>query len=600
MTENKLNGLNGTSAIDKVSYPVFDWHNLYGKSWGDLIVPAAVTHPAKFSNKLINQIYDYLIEEGLLKAGDTVVDPFGGVGLGAEPATRRGVNWIGVELEQHFVDIGGGMDCPGFTQMDWRRLNGRASRSNHKNGLHLCPDCVKTLDEPIQERKRKQAPAHWKARRKEIKDLHERKRFQLDMIRHDIVLKRGLMKFIESVVDSVRRDPLSSCTFDPASPLIELFSCDSAGEPVPIREYKPTITPMPRLGGHRGMKTDLFGNHDRCIPARLPHRYTGNIDKWNSDGLHSGTAVLLHGDSRELAKTINDFADLSVSSPPFGEGETRDRSGKLQGGFVSDCMTRSYTQTNQGQSAGNLATLKAHDSDFISVSSPPYANAVMSGEGTGARHDPITHPNDPYKAASRADYGRSDGNLGNLSGTGFRAAVGSPPFVDSTAGSGNDELTKSKGLGSNYNKPIDYGKRGILMTDDEYKEYANSCNLGDFRNATDTFWSAARQIVDQVHGVLKPGATAVWVTKRYVRNKEIVEFSKQWEALCHAAGFETIAWARAWLVEDNGTQVGIFEDKQLITKRASFFRRLYEKKFPENAIDWEDVIIMRKVAGEPV
>lgn len=83
-----------------------EWHNLYGESWLSEIVPEAFSHPAKFSRALIRHIYEHAIEEGWLSAGDAVIDPFGGVALGALDAMRHGLHWCGVELEPRFVELG--------------------------------------------------------------------------------------------------------------------------------------------------------------------------------------------------------------------------------------------------------------------------------------------------------------------------------------------------------------------------------------------------------------------------------------------------------------------------------------------------------------
>ena len=73
-----------------------DWYGLYSDGWGDDIVPDAYSHPAKYARGLIRQIYRYALEQGYLKAGDHVVDPFGGVALGSLDAARYGLNWTGV------------------------------------------------------------------------------------------------------------------------------------------------------------------------------------------------------------------------------------------------------------------------------------------------------------------------------------------------------------------------------------------------------------------------------------------------------------------------------------------------------------------------
>ena len=110
-----------------------------------------------------------------------------------------------------------------------------------------------------------------------------------------------------------------------------------------------------------------------------------------------------------------------------------------------------------------------------------------------------------------------------------------------------------------------------------------------------TFWAAARAILLQCHAVLAPGGVAIWVLKAFVRNKAIVDFPGQWEALCNSCGFETVEVIRAYLVEDRGAQFALNGD--LVEKkvaRKSFFRRLHEKKYPGLAINWEIVLITRK------
>jgi len=81
------------------------WHCCYNASWKKILFDAAFTHPAKYSRGLINKIYKHLFDEGLLCAGDTVIDPFGGVACGAFDAMRLGLHWIGLELEVKFVEL---------------------------------------------------------------------------------------------------------------------------------------------------------------------------------------------------------------------------------------------------------------------------------------------------------------------------------------------------------------------------------------------------------------------------------------------------------------------------------------------------------------
>lgn len=82
------------------------WHNCYPSRWKGVISPESMAHPAKFSSRLITRIYQHIFAEGWVEQGNCIVDPFGGVALGALDAMRLGLNWTGVELEQHFVQAG--------------------------------------------------------------------------------------------------------------------------------------------------------------------------------------------------------------------------------------------------------------------------------------------------------------------------------------------------------------------------------------------------------------------------------------------------------------------------------------------------------------
>lgn len=91
---------------------VTDWNGCYDQGWKGIIVEEAFSHPAKFAYGLICRIVDHGLAQGYWKCGDTIGDPFGGVGLGGIICGGRGLNWIGVELESKatggspFVELG--------------------------------------------------------------------------------------------------------------------------------------------------------------------------------------------------------------------------------------------------------------------------------------------------------------------------------------------------------------------------------------------------------------------------------------------------------------------------------------------------------------
>ena len=404
-----------------------DWYGLYSDSWQGEIVPEAFSHPAKYSRALIRKIYSHMLESGWIKPGDKVIDPFGGVALGAYHAMQNGLVWCGCELEPKFVDLGN----------------------------------------------------------------------------QNIALWNG--------------------------------------------------------------------------------RYAPHFAKW-------GTAVLIQGDSRNLVKNIQGEMNGAVSSAPFIEnnvniGAVGDTPAKRQQIHNSEKREKSYGQTN-----GQLGNLPEGNFE-AAVTSPVYAETVKNGEGTGVRYDPKSHKGDnAYKATSQAAYGGSNGQLGGMNGGGFEAAVSSSPFEKS--------LVQGGGGGAvNLNTQVVANRDRLIAPEQEARQilYADNTDGQLGKEEGQTFWQAARQIVEQTYMVLKPGAYTAWVCGDFVRGGKRVFFGRQWMELCQAVGFEPIEWAIAWKTEYKGNQLDIFgNDHEKRIDRVSFFRRLANEKNPDNAILNEDILFMRK------
>lgn len=85
---------------------VDQWTGCYSAGWQGEITPESFSHPAKFSRALIRRIYAHAIEQKWVVPGSVIVDPFGGVALGALDAMTHGLNWIGCELEPRFQKLG--------------------------------------------------------------------------------------------------------------------------------------------------------------------------------------------------------------------------------------------------------------------------------------------------------------------------------------------------------------------------------------------------------------------------------------------------------------------------------------------------------------
>lgn len=392
-----------------------DWRGCYRGSWKNEIVPDAFQHPAKYARRLIARIYDHLLDERLIERGARVIDPFGGVALGALDAMRCGVDWTGVELEPKFHALG---------------------NAN-----------------------------------------------------------------------------------------IALWNT----------------------------------------------RYS-SLPRW-------GTARLLNGDSRNLAQIVRG-AECAVSSPPYSETilhadqrRAADSSYKLTGTRLE--RGGQYNVENP-RNLGNL-----REGDFAAaISSPPYEEARI-GESSGAAH--VGHGE---------NYGSTAGQLGSMAGGDFSAAVSSPPYEGASI-SQTHMTSNKRGDPTNPNFRPSWKTKIDAGYDKTIRPYGESVGqIGE--TSGETFWLASRQIVSQVHSVFAPRGIVVWVVKDFVRNKERVPFCAQWRELCEVIGFEHLYTARAWLVEDNGTQLAHDGNhKRHVKERKSFFRRLNEKNGGPR-IDWEEVIFMVK------
>lgn len=150
--------------------------------------------------------------------------------------------------------------------------------------------------------------------------------------------------------------------------------------------------------------------------------------------------------------------------------------------------------------------------------------------------------------------------------------ISSPPYAE--------QPTKNGGALTQWE-----GKRRIGASQNSNEGYGETA--GQLAESPETFWTAARLIIEQCAAILPPGGAAIWVTKRYVKNGQIVDFSRQWAALCEACGFEVVHWHRAMLVKDGGMQMDIFgKDHSSRNERKSFFRRLSEGR-TKAAAHWE-------------
>lgn len=321
--------------------------------------------------------------------------------------------------------------------------------------------------------------------------------------------------------------------------------------------------------------------------------------------------VMVQGDSRRLVELVGPvLAECVVGSPPFADGtHGTDGSFKMlraawnnnpknagKPGFRPN-QVGSYSppsaEDTYGTTPGQLGSMPPGDVADVIVSSPPYAGNDCKGGDTPAARGigRNTREQRPCEADGKhnltRDYGQTPGNIANLpAGNVADCVVSSPPYEGSLASPGDSnrrEAVAAKPNAQSWGR----NKNGTASNDN----YGSSDGqLG--ADTGQTFWQAARTIVQQSFAILKPSGIAVWVLKDFVRNKKRVPFSDDWRKLCEACGFELVEWIHASLVKER-TQDTLFGQITTKTERKSFFRRLAEKKGSPR-IDHEDVLILRK------
>ena len=282
-------------------------------------------------------------------------------------------------------------------------------------------------------------------------------------------------------------------------------------------------------------------------------------------------------------------------------------------------MGKSSMGDGYGQSKGQLGAMKPGKVDMV-VSSPPYAESLSSEkdgidwskthredgsirdrtkEGAykkrGSGHDPL-------------QYSKSKENLGNLKSGDVDCVISSPPWENQE---GSMQSKKFKDPQKSAEMVSDRNARGITgghyatpaarkraMDKANQQHYGNSeGQLGQDKG--DTFWQAAKTIVEQCHQILKPSGHAIWVVKSFVRKGKIVDFPGDWQRLCESVGFKTVCIHHAMLVKETShkTLFGHTETKR--KERKSFFRRLAESKGSPR-IDFEVVLCMNKRPKQPL
>lgn len=511
------------------------WNNCYDDSWKGLISPEAFSHPAKFSRGLIQRIYQYCLEKQYFLPGQTIIDPFGGIGLGAI-ATHYGLNWLGNELEPRFCQMAWSWDCPGLLQekYDGYKSQCESPQDWYKLDLGICSECVyKAIDGEQPQPSLFEKVGYFTSPHRYYGNLERFEKFAKDGTWAK--LTQGDSRKLNEAWSN--EDGLVS-----SPPYVNSIDSKTSGI-----DWEKTTTP------------------DR---AKYSSKKTSEV------------SFLKYGSSEGQ---LGSMPEGLVSSSPFA-GNTGGK-GKASRDGIDPALFDRHSGGMVGGMHGTEGNLEGMQPGGL-VSSSPFSdqNAVNDPKYQKDR----TSPGGPLYG----EYGDSEGQLGVM-GEGL---VSSSPYENSLKGSGSD-VTRDRINKGNYE-----GQRQDVWTSkgniagstygDGYSEEKE--NIGN--DSGPTFWAAAREILMQCHLLLQPNSVAVFVTKNYIKSGKEVDFTGNWQQLCISCGFEIVEEIQAMVVKNLGTQLSYDgDDKEIVVERKSFFRRLHEKKRPDLKIDWETVTIFRKL-----
>src|SRR3990167_6961511 len=349
-----------------------DWRGLYGDRWSGIITAESFRHPAKFANGLIRHIYDHALEQGWIAAGSQVLDPFGGVGLGALYALANGVNWIGVELEKHFVDMANGMQCPGLLHADSDKTN-------------VCPQC-----------------ASYNETEHEIGlfDLHD----------HPVVAPHVYVGNIGLFVK-----------FSKNGATAKEIQGDSRFLFTVITEADIVIA-SPPFSDQKNQGSNPLGG--QAVRSELAKRGESSEGKYGDTEGNLGNLTMAEG--FDLAISSPPYADTPISYVPEGSiGDYYRRTGEK--GVKQ--QTVGYSKTPE-----NLGNLKEEGGGFdLAVSSPPFIQTTGGTNVTsteGVLSDASLFKRHGATQANSKGYGDSKGQLQPMKDDGFDLAISSPPYEE--------------------------------------------------------------------------------------------------------------------------------------------------------------------------
>ncbi len=516
------------------------WHGCYEKKHKDLAVPASIRHPAKMAPGLCERIFAYGQSQGWWQPGDLILDPFSGIFTTGLVGAYFGYQVLGIELEPAFYELG----CQNiaFNKSKWDLLGKPIPvlvQGDSRKVLRHWADFTASEANGLVT-----SPPY--ADKRLTPRTNFQSRFQPDA----------------QPAKASRAEGYSQASGVITSPPYVNSLCDSQG----------------------GIDTAKIKESDRRNTSK---RRAEHHDKLNASQSYGSTP----GQIGEMPAGV-------ITSPPWSDVDstpvnhaTRTQLAREQGISNSQFVTPIDVQNRSGERLGYQDTPgQIANMPTGVITSPPFAG---NSGGTGpASSDKINarYPGvfERSLGGMRVDeaYGATEGQINSLPMGTVDGAVTSPPY------GGNDKGDYSTGARDPHGKHFAGEFRGSYGHTDGN---AGDMPTGDV-SLPETYWGACAEIYRQCLRLLRPGGVAAIVIKNYVKDGQIVDLVQQTETLLKALGWEHIETILASLVKETRRPTLFGDEKVERVERIGFFRRLYNKKHPENRIDYEAVICMRKPA----
>ena len=511
---------------------ITDWHGCYDTSLKGLIVPEAFAHPAKMAMNLTKRIYAHGAMRGFWRPGDTIVDPFGGIGTTGLIGAYRGYQVISCELEPRFVDL---------AQLNIAKHAGKLRRLGMPVPVHVQGD------------------------------------------------SRQLCEVVAGAVGAITSPPFGDAYTGRERQAVQ---AGTVGDAFARAYHMGAITSPPYVAigvEKNGKSIDRVKQYETYRASGGGASFEGfcATQELHSQGYGDSDGQLSAMKAGDLAAVIG-----AITSPPYADSaQSTDAEFVLQPTAKNPTArklgTRNYYPAHGTAGIGAITSPPYggnDDRDFTSVDRDRrrgHRPERQVGSFRGAYSGETAEEVNPANA----------GDMVTGDHTAVVGAITSPPYADSvnqSAGANDAEarLERKALAGVDITQAIKRGgPNSVLNQSQVYGETAGQVGA----LSGDTYWEAVAAIYGQLYQLLPVGGAAAVVVKDYVKNKTRVPLCDQTCELLEALGFTVVERCRAHLVKTSTTPTLFGVDHTSTTERKSFFRRLAEKKGSPR-IDWEEVI----------